>query len=482
MLAACRISSSVAPASDRAAVNSTFITERSARCARRGNWFAITSLARTAKSVGAAARLSDSGALTADSAAVEVVAERLRSNDVDGRGPVGSVGSGAKPPGGAIDGPARVGALPMGGEMPDPVGPGAATICGVIDGRSGTGAPTGGGAIAGALRVGAVLVPAGFVDGAADAIEERSFAGDVSAGEAGDAAPRPSAVNFALVLPLAIAVCGQGSGAGITDECPTPGVAGFNAPPPFAPSDATQPGRGANAPSRAGAVAVLAFDRSTPATRVCVRAGSRVPRRSVVEVRDLFEAVTTGLLASPPPRARSVSFVAAFSARAVIEGVTAPTAGFVGTVDERVGVVDAESRASAVLLSPGSEDCTAAGEGTCNSADLDGSAAARGVRAEGVSTDGDDARGTGDSDTDDATDCAGTAGGAGTAGAADVAEAAGTADVADANGTSRTPAASVAPRRRSGPGRTAPASAARRGKSAPPGDIAIVVVADDVPR
>jgi len=394
---------------------------------------AIKSPARAAKSVDTAARLSDSGALTEDNAADGIAAERLRSNGVDGGGPFGSVGSGAKPPGGAIV---------------DPFATGAATL---------------GSATAGAVRIGAVPTAAAFMDGAADAIKARSFADGAGAGGAAGAMPRASVLDFALAIPLAIAVCGQGSGAGTTAGCAALDAAGFKAASPLAPSDATQPGRGSNAPSRAGAAAVRVFGRSLLATRVGARAGSRTPLRSVVEVRDLFEAVTTGLPAPAPAGARSVSFVAAFPARAVIKGVAAPFAGFVVAGDERVGRVDAESGACAALLSRGS-DCAAAGAGAGTSAGLAGTGADGGVFATGVSTDRDDAGGTGDSDLEgdgDATDAT---------------------DGADADGPDGAEAAPAARRTKSASALTAPASAARRGKSALPRAIATVVGADDLPR
>jgi len=385
---------------------------------------------RAAKSAGAAARLSDSGALTDDSAADEIAAERLRSNDVDGRGPVGSVGSGAKPPGGAIDGPLRVGAPTKGGATADPVATGAATI---------------GGAITGAVRIGAVPIPTGFTDGEADAIEARSFVDGVGAGDAAGAAPRAAVVDFAFAIPLAIAVCGQGSGAGTTAGWAAFDAAGFTAPSPWTPtSDATQPGRGANAPSRAGAAALRVFERSLPATRVGARAGSRMPLRSVVEVRDLFEAVTTGLPAPAPALTRSVSFVAVVPARAVIEGVAAPTAGFVVAGDERVGSVVAKSPACAVLLSRGAGNRVAVGGGTCSSTGVAGSVADGRVCTAGVSTDRGDAGGTGGSDLGDDIDAT---------------------DEADADGTDGAWAGSVS----------------RRGRSLA-GITATVVGADDLPR
>ena len=124
------------------------------------------------------------------------------------------------------------------------------------------------------------------------------------------------------------------------------------------PSDATQPGRGARR-----AVSGVAQPRSASSSGRHLRCGSvhaPCPASRCVRaasMRDLAEAVTTGLPAPKPARARSASFATAFPARAVTGGVAAAAAaGFVAAVGERAGLVDAESGACAVLLSRGSDD------------------------------------------------------------------------------------------------------------------------------
>jgi hypothetical protein len=313
-----------------------------------------------------------------DNAADEIAAERLRSNGVDGLGPFGSVGSGAKRPGRAIV---------------DPFGDRTRATLAMCDRWRGCASAQ------------CRQRPRSWMAQQMPSRHAHLRMARAPGGAAG-AMPRASVLDFALAIPLAIAVCGQGSGARNDGRM-----------------------RGARRCRLQGGIAFSPQRRDPTGPRLqcaIARRGRRGPRlravvagdagwrpcglphslRSVGRGARLVRGGDNRLAGAGAAGARRRVFRRAFPARAVIKGVAAPFGGFVVAGDERVGrrrcrVRRVRGLAVARLRLRGS------GAGAGTSAGLAGTGAEGGVFATGVSTDRDDAGGTGDSDLEgdgDATD------------------------------------------------------------------------------
>jgi len=197
---------------------------------------------------------------------------------------------------------------------------------------------------------------AGVGNAEVDAITVRSgkeavdCAGACGAASPAGAARRASAGDFALAIPLAIAVCGHGSGASAGPAAATIGAAaGFDPASRFAVADTTRPASGASAPLRLAA-AVRVFDLSALAERAGARAASRVAPCSGAGDRGFADATPDGLPTATLVRVRGHSPFIVFPAFAETDGAADGTSGtrFAATAGERAGVVDAGSGGRAV--------------------------------------------------------------------------------------------------------------------------------------